>query len=145
MTEDLYSVEQVASLLGLHVKTVRGYVRDGRLKAVRIGKQYRIARADLAELTGGAIPTPLRESTARHRHAEVSSIVRIDAVSAATASRISTLLTGAANTRTGEGPLLRLDTVYDQERASLKVIVLGDLETSAELLKLVNVVLEDER
>ena len=46
------SVEQVAAQLGLHVRTVRNYVRDGRLKAVRIGKQYRIARADLDALTG---------------------------------------------------------------------------------------------
>ena len=42
MDQDLYSVEQVAEQLGLHVKTVRNYVRDGRLKAVRIGKQYRM-------------------------------------------------------------------------------------------------------
>ena len=46
------SVEQVAESLGLHVRTVRDYVRGGRLKAVRIGKQYRIARADLDALTG---------------------------------------------------------------------------------------------
>lgn len=51
MTEEMYSVEQVAEQLGLHVRTVRGYIRSGRLKAVRIGKQYRIARSDLAELT----------------------------------------------------------------------------------------------
>ena len=43
VSQEMYSVEQVADLLGLHVRTVRGYVRDGRLKAVRIGKQYRIA------------------------------------------------------------------------------------------------------
>ncbi len=52
MTQELYSVEQVAERLGLHVRTVRNYVRDGRLKAVRIGKQYRIAREDLDALTG---------------------------------------------------------------------------------------------
>ena len=45
-------MEQVAERLGLHVKTVRGYVREGRLKAVRIGKQYRISRQDLEALTG---------------------------------------------------------------------------------------------
>ena len=145
MPDDLYSVDQVANLLGLHVKTVRGYVRDGRLKAVRIGKQYRITGADLAALTGGAVPAAIRESTARRRHVEVSSIVQIDAVGAGTVSRISTLLTAAANTRTGEGTRLRIDTVYDEERASLKVILLGDVETTAELLKLVNVMLEDER
>ena len=57
MTDEWYSVEQVAERLGLHVRTVRNYVRDGRLKAVRIGKQYRIARTDLEELTGRALPT----------------------------------------------------------------------------------------
>jgi excisionase family DNA binding protein len=56
MNEELFSVEQVADRLGLHVRTVRAYVRDGRLKAVRIGKQYRIARADLEALTGGPVP-----------------------------------------------------------------------------------------
>ncbi len=52
MAARMYSVEEVAARLGLHVRTVRNYVRDGRLKAVRIGKQYRIAAADLEELTG---------------------------------------------------------------------------------------------
>ena len=52
MTDEWFSVDQVAQRLGLHVRTVRNYVRDGRLKAVRIGKQYRIARSDLEELTG---------------------------------------------------------------------------------------------
>ena len=52
MAQDLYSIWEVADLLGLHVRTVRNYVRDGRLKAVRIGKQYRIAREDLEVLTG---------------------------------------------------------------------------------------------
>ena len=61
MRQDLYSAEQVADRLGLHVRTVRNYVREGRLKAVRIGKQYRIAGEDLAALTGrpaSAFPVP---------------------------------------------------------------------------------------
>ncbi|MFC7563955.1 helix-turn-helix domain-containing protein [Actinomadura namibiensis] len=52
MAQQYYSVEQVAELLDLHVRTVRGYVRDGKLRATRIGKQYRIAREDLEEFTG---------------------------------------------------------------------------------------------
>jgi excisionase family DNA binding protein len=50
--EQLYSVDQVAELLGLHVKTVRNYVREGQLRAVCIGKQYRIALEDLEAFTG---------------------------------------------------------------------------------------------
>ena len=80
MSDELYSVEQVAERLGLHVRTVRNYVRDGRLKAVRIGKQYRISRADLEELTGGTLRATVRESSRRYRHVEVSSIVQVDAI-----------------------------------------------------------------
>jgi len=46
------SIEQVAQRLQLHVRTVRAYVRSGRLKAVRVGKQYRIAPEDVAAFTG---------------------------------------------------------------------------------------------
>ncbi len=70
MDKELYSVEQVAERLGLHVKTVRNYVREGRLKAVRIGKQYRIARQDLEAMTGRSEPAPepvRRSVTSRFR------------------------------------------------------------------------------
>ena len=76
MSQELYSVEQVAERLGLHVKTVRNYVREGRLKAVRIGKQYRIAREDLEAMTGHS--EPAHEPVVRNRHVEVSSIVEKD-------------------------------------------------------------------
>src|SRR3954471_18306169 len=97
MPQELYSVEQVANRLGLHVRTVRNYVRDGRLKAVRIGKQYRIARGDLDALTGQAVsPThPAADDTTRP-HAEVSSIVQIESIDFAAAGRVTNALMAAA-------------------------------------------------
>ena len=52
MSPHLYTVDQVAERLNLHAKTVRRYIRDGRLKAKRIGKEYRVARSDLDEFAG---------------------------------------------------------------------------------------------
>jgi len=130
MPEQLYSVEQVAERLGLHVRTVRNYVRDGKLPAVRIGKQYRITQADLETFTGSPVAAPLRETVARHRHTDVSSIVEIDAVDRDTAHRLTTLLMGAGAAR-GAGPRLRVETQYDEERARMKVIVLGGLADTA--------------
>src|ERR1700735_1598499 len=52
LSDTLMSVEQGAEVLKLHVRTVRSYVRDGRLKATRIGKQYRIALSDLEAFAG---------------------------------------------------------------------------------------------
>jgi excisionase family DNA binding protein len=133
MPQELYSVEQVADRLGLHVRTIRNYVRDGRLKAVRIGKQYRITREDLEAFTGTTVAAP-GVRTDRARHAEVSSIVQIDAVDRVGADRISTFVTGSLNHE--HGGRLRVETVYDEDRATLKVIVLGDLKPTADLLHL---------
>ncbi len=143
MSDELYSVEQVAERLGLHVRTVRNYVRDGRLKAVRIGKQYRISRTDLAELTGGEVAPTARESADRQRQVEVSSIVQVAALSGPDASRLATLLTAAAGGRGHREQRLTVQTIYDEERASMKVIVIGGLADCAEMLRLIGVVVED--
>jgi excisionase family DNA binding protein len=134
MSEDFYTLEQVADRLDLHVRTVRAYVRDGRLRAVRIGKQYRVARADLEALTG-ALPR-------RTRHVEVSSIVEIAALPRELADRVTTSLTASAQSRDEGDPRLRVDTIYDEERAHLKVIVTGGIATSASLLKFIDLLLK---
>jgi excisionase family DNA binding protein len=142
MPQELYSVEQVAERLGLHVRTVRHYVRDGRLKAVRIGKQYRIAREDLEAFTGRPAPPTNRESVRRQRHVEVSSIVQIDAVDPESASRIvSGLMAAAQGPRPGDEPL-RIDAIHDPERARLKVIATGGVASTASLLELLAFYLE---
>ena len=142
MSQELYSVEQVASHLGLHVRTVRNYVRDGRLKAVRIGKQYRIARDAVEALTGRPMEAPTRDAVRRHRHIDVSSIVEIDAIDPESVSRVTTFLMGAANGRRDGDEKLRIETIHDPERARLKIIIVGGLDASASLLKVVGAIVE---
>ncbi|MCG5448820.1 helix-turn-helix domain-containing protein [Micromonospora hortensis] len=136
MTEEVYSVEQVADRLNLHVRTVRGYIRSGRLRGVRIGKQYRIAASDLDALTGQAPTTP-----GVARQAEVSSIVQIDGVDRAAADRLGTLVLTSANTAHDQANPLRVQTVHDEQRHRLKIIILGDPAATAELLHLLDAVL----
>ncbi|MEV5596654.1 helix-turn-helix domain-containing protein [Streptomyces sp. NPDC052496] len=143
MNDRLYSVDQVAELLGLHVRTVRNYVRDGRLAAVRIGKQYRIAHEDLEAFTGRPVPAAgAGEAAEGRRHSEVSSIVEIDAVDARTADRLSTLLTSSAAHRGHDDRPLRIQTVYDPERGRMKVVILGGLGDTARLFDYIEGVLD---
>jgi excisionase family DNA binding protein len=135
MNQDLYSVEQVAEQLGLHVKTVRNYVREGRLKAVRIGKQYRISGQDLAALTGRPIASFRPEPVRRTRHIEVSSIVEIDAVSPEMANRLMNSLTAAASG-------IRVETIYNRERGHMKIILVGTMDQNASYFKFINAILE---
>jgi excisionase family DNA binding protein len=140
MSHELYSVEQVSDLLGLHVRTVRNYLRDGRLKGVRIGKQYRVSRADLEVFTGRPI-TP-RDPVRRDRHIEVASVVQVDAISPDAAGRMGNMLMAAARGRDEGDQPLRIDTIYDEERGRLKVIVAGGLGTSVGLLKMISTLAE---
>ena len=142
MSPELYSVEQAATLLGLHVRTVRNYVREGKLKAVRIGKQYRIAREDLAALTGRPLSSFAPEPVSRRRHVEVSSIVEIDAISPEDAGRIANGLVGAARSHNDDGQPLRVETIYNEERGRLKIIVSGSIAATGWLLRLIAVYTE---
>jgi len=140
MSEKLYSVEEVARLLGLHVRTVRGYIRSGRLKAVRIGKQYRIAPADLERLTGRTLPA----RPSRAARVEVSSIVQIDGIDRAAADRLGTLVLAGANTTADPTGPLHVQTIYDKEQARLKIVIMGGATATADLLRLLDAVLDGE-
>jgi excisionase family DNA binding protein len=142
MTDEMFSVERVAERLGLHVRTVRNYIRDGRLKAVRIGKQYRIAREHLEALTGISASAAGVGTEAPRRHVEVSSIVQIEAISFDAASRVTNALMAATKGRPEGDEPLRIDTVYDKERARLKVILSGGIDTTVSLLKFITAYLK---
>ena len=141
---DLLSIDQVAERLGLHVRTVRRYVRHGRLRAVRIGKQYRVAREALDALTGRETPAPapLATTAPGARQIEVSTIVQADGIDADTASRATTALLAATNGRRDQADPLRIDTIYDPARFRLKVVLHGSAATTASLLKFLNAYLE---
>ncbi|QGK69805.1 helix-turn-helix domain-containing protein [Allosaccharopolyspora coralli] len=142
MRDDMLSVEDVAGRLGLHVRTVRTYVRDGRLKAVRIGKQYRIAESDLDAFLGKTGDASAEHSATRRRHVDVSSVVDVDGVDAHDAGRLSRLLASAiAHRRDGDEPL-RLETVYDEHRSRLKIVIVGGADTTREVLGLISAMID---
>ena len=141
MTEDLYTVSDVAERLKLHVKTVLAFIRDGRLRATKVGKQYRVTKADLDAFTGH--PAPEAAPVRRTRHVEVSSIVEIDAISLETATRAVTHLQAALKGRPPEDTHAQLDTIYYQEIARLKLIISASPDTTAKLLSYVPILIAD--
>jgi excisionase family DNA binding protein len=146
MDSAMLSVEQVAERLGLHVKTIRNYVREGRLKAVRIGKQYRIAPSDLAAMIGRPVSALDPPPVGRNRRVEVYSVVEVDAVSPELSERVTNMLMGAAKGRDySEDEPLRVQAIYDAPHGRLKLILIGSIETIGALLKMIKPLLEVEK
>jgi excisionase family DNA binding protein len=127
----VYSAEQVADILGLHVRTVRGYIRDGRLPAVRVGKQYRIAERDLQAFAGVVTDQPTNSP-----RAHASTVVHIDDVDRITMDRVTAHLTAAAVSRSSHPGQLNVHSTYDESACRLTVFVVGDPESTAAALRL---------
>lgn len=134
--QELLSIFEVAKRLKLHVKTVRNYVRNGRLKAVRIGKQYRLSRADVEAFTGLPLPLTDGERARRQRATAASCVVRIDAISPEDSSELGASLDAFARRESTGEEALRIDTIYDKDVGHLQVTLFGGLNGTAGALKL---------
>jgi excisionase family DNA binding protein len=130
MPGSLYTVEQAAERLKLHPKTVLRMIRDGRLKAARIGKAYRIAGDDLDAVTGVA-RAEARESPDRATVIADFGDLSPD-LGQRLASTLSAMLVGAHKVRTGPA---HLETAYDPVLRRLKVVVITSPEDAAAVLK----------
>lgn len=147
----MYSAGEAAQILGLQVRTVRNYVRDGRLPGVRIGKQYRIARADLEAFTAGGFTQqallgiePVARGAQQVRPAaEVSSVVQVDGIDEASRDRIERTLVAATLSDADSEVPLRAEPLYDAERRRLKLIIVGTIAQTIELLRIVDALTTD--
>jgi excisionase family DNA binding protein len=120
MSKNLLTVDQAATRLGVHRKTALRYIHDGRLKATRVGKAYRILPADLDSFAGLPVAGP-KPSGAR-----VTSIAEIPGLSVHDSGRIVTALQALLASRTGHAESVRLQTAYDVEERQLKLVLIGE-------------------
>jgi len=137
---ELCTVDFAAERLQLHPKTVLRFIRAGRLRATRVGKSYRIVRADLDSFAG--IPA---QAPAPSAQAWVTTIVDVPGVGPELAQRWARQLPSALQSKPRDRPPLRADLIYEPERAHLKIIVIGAPAESVALLSLIRVWLEQLR
>ena len=62
-----------------------------------------------------------------------------DAISPDLATRLTTLLIGANNSRQSANPL-HVETIYDEERARMKIILVDGMDTNASIFRLIGAV-----
>jgi excisionase family DNA binding protein len=143
-TKQLFTVDEVAGSLNLHVKTVRRFIRDGRLPAKRIGKEYRITRSALDEFAG-TTTAPVNVPIASTRQVLVSSIVDVDAIGPEDSQRITTLIMAGLNARRGEPDFPRVDSLYDVERGRLRIMITASPALACDLVRTIAALAESTR
>jgi excisionase family DNA binding protein len=135
MAHELYTVEAAAERLSLHSKTVLRFIREGRLRATKIGKQYRILGSDLDAFAGvdSAQESPAARATA---------VVDVPNVGQGLLRRLTSTMLGAAGSNEQHPQAISVDIAHDPVRRTVKVIAVGTPSDVADLLKLVDACLE---
>lgn len=136
MSEALYTVEQFAERLRLHPKTVLRFIREGRVRAVKVGRSYRILRSELEAMIGVEHRAPQVASI------RVTSIVDIEGVDPERAQRLARQVTAARLGGPAQGAPMTVDVVHDPAAHRVKVILVGAPDDVAAMLQLLRFVVD---
>jgi excisionase family DNA binding protein len=138
MSDDVYTVEQFAERLKLHPKTVLRFIHEGRLRAVKVGRSYRILRSDMEAFGGFSPPTSAGG-------VRVTSIVDVPDISPERAQRLASFCTSARMGAETPARPMSLDVAHDPALRHVKVIIVGALEDVATMLRMLNFWLDQGR
>jgi len=144
-TKVYYTPDEVAARLGLHVRTIRRFIREGRLTAARVGKQYRITEGDLRQLIGTNPAKEQVDAQNRRRRIIVSTTVDIDAIDQTAQERLVSLVSGAFYSLNDQRDNRRFDSIYYAEEARLRLLINADLDITNAVLGMIRGVVEDRK
>ncbi len=132
MTDKYYTVDEIAEMIKIHPKTVQRYIREGRLKATKVGKSWRVSGHDLSTFTeGGSVsegaPLSMGESFERGE-IKVSAVVDIPGVDTQESIRIANTLTAISNSKPPEYGASAMQTQYLMSEKVVRVMIWGSLD-----------------
>ena len=138
MQETYYTVEQIAQMLQMHQKTVQRYIREGKLRAVKVGKGWRISGHDLSVFTESA------PQTGETPTAVVSCVADVYAADKAAAIRLVNTLTAGLNSKPASYGKSSMQTQYIPEEQKLRITLYGGARITAATLDAIAMLTEEE-
>lgn len=147
MEDKLYTINQVAEILDLHHKTVRNFISQGKLKAGKVGKQWRVSEADLNEFLNSdgvafSAPAPLLKNG--KKKVSVSTVVDLDQVSKEQYQRISNTLIAIMNVRDPMMENSSINMKYNEKEERFKILLWGKIGFMEEMLSVISILSDAE-
>lgn len=129
MNEKYYTVEQISEMLNMHPKTIQRYIREGKLKAAKVGKGWRVTGHDLSVFTGGSEKEPVRKPgfDGDERKITVSSVVDIEVLDNSEALRIVNTVTALMNSKPSEYGRSKMTTQYIESEGTVRIMITASL------------------
>jgi excisionase family DNA binding protein len=122
MEEKYFTVEQISEMLKMHPKTIQRYIREGKLRATKLGKSWRVSGHDLSQFyenVEGAEEAPEGERVT------ASAVVDIRARTKDEAIRIMNGLTAMLNAKPPEFGRSNMHAQYIEDEKMVRVTLWG--------------------
>jgi excisionase family DNA binding protein len=145
MKKELYTVEETAQFLNLHIKTVRRFLREGRLKGNKIGRAWMIPAKALKEYAHGELSEEIsREFPDREGKMSVSAVVEFYERRSGEASRLSNSLMAMLNNKDPAWGETRFDFIYHPEEGKSRFIIFGSPAFIGEIMHFFQIIQDQE-
>lgn len=131
MLDKFYSVDEIAEMLKIHPKTIQRYIREGKLKASKVGKSWRVSGHDLSIFTEGSSDTftapPILGETTEQKEIKVSAVIDIPVFNTDESVRIANTLTAISNAKPSGYGVSSVQTQYLMSEKVIRIMVWGSL------------------
>ncbi|KMW27660.1 MAG: helix-turn-helix domain-containing protein [Clostridiales bacterium] len=156
MEEKFYTIDQIAEILGMHHRTIRKFITEGKLRANKVGKQWRISGHDLSlfmednnvniksnnklenekiEFSTGDI-----DSNNKTNKINISTVIDINEVDMDEHKRISNMLLALMNSKDSKISNSTINIKYYKNDKNLKVMLWGDIEFTNVMLDFISTI-----
>lgn len=145
MEEHFYTVKQIAQMLNIHPKTIQRYIREGRLRATKIGKSWRVTGHDLSRFTeennniSKENPRPPMQDRSK-----VSAVVDIKVYDKDEADRIINSLTAAMNIKPKEYGKTSMVAQFLEDDSTVRLTLWGNVQFMSAMLGLIELYLNQQ-
>ena len=160
MENKFYTIDQVAEILGIHHKTVRKFIKEGKLNANKLGKQWRISPLDLERFTKSEDSIMNSESISYDEEVElsnnelkfeikneikVSSVIDLEGVDSEEYSKISNMLLAVMNCKNDNLQKNTINMKYSKNMNRLRVMLWANISTTKEVLEVIEVLKDNKK
>lgn len=158
MEDEFYTIDRVAEILGMHHKTIRKFITEGKLAASKFGRQWRISDHDLsvfieknnvninnkniAEESNIDFINNGEVKYVEKRKVNVSSVVDINDVTKEEYFRISNTLIAIMNCKDPKMGKSTINMKYDENGNRLRVLLWGNVSFIEEMLDSISMLVE---
>lgn len=134
MSENYYNVDQIASMLNIHPKTIQRYIREGRIHATKIGKGWRVSGHDLSTFIESGHDEKSASEFRSERDTSVSSVIDIPVSRREEAMIIMNTLTASLNAKPPEYGNSSMQSLYIERENMVRVMLWGSIRFMAIML-----------